>query len=980
MKKACITVFFLAALIVSMFAGCQQQSSDSESEALRIGVTAGTIFDQYAKQEYPDGQIQYFNAVNDLPVALKSHKIDLYIDDEPTARLYSTKYTNQEITRRLVDDNYALIFPLDNTPLRDQFNEFLEGIRDNGTLSKLNDIYFGNEEEKKAVDMSGLTGENGTVNAFIAGTTAPFDYVQDGKYTGFEVAIMTAFCREYGYGLHIENTNFSGVITAVSAGKADIGAACISITEERKRSMLFSEPIYYGGIVQVENKKTNGVLSVTDLAGRSVGVQNGSIAVEDLRTFLPDSDLKLYDSITQMAEALEDGDISAYAEDEPMARLLIERYPSQKILTGLSEDSYAFAFPLDKPQSILLRALFNDFLQEIATDGTLNAIDDIWFGQDKEDQSVDFSDLPAVNGTLHLAISTEVGAPFAFKENGKYLGYDIDLAVRFCRKCGYGLEITDHTLSDMFAVLEAGECDMACSGIFAREERKEKMLFSDPVYDGGVAVVTKRPSQEPDQEEILCTEDLSGGNIGVLAGTIFDQTARKYIYDCAVKYYNSGNDLADALKDGMVDAYITDEPIARCLNREYNNQHTLTFLTMDSYGIVLPKRLSRSADLLKQLNDFLQASHENGVTKEIDGIWFGTDWDAQTVDMDDLTGENGTLSLAVCTNVGEPFCYRKDDRIVGYDIDLIVRFCREYGYGLRVTDYTFADMLSAVSSGKCDLAASGITITEARKGAMFITEPIYNGGSVLVVPTVSGGQGTGKLVQRIWKSFSNTFIEENRWQLFLSGIGVTLLVALLSVLFGTALGFLLYLLAFRTASRMQRVLDGAGYIIEKSPVVVILMILYYIVFGKAGISGITVSIIGLSVLFANSVIRLLRMGVSSVSKGQQEAALALGYSERSAFVHIVLPQAVQRVLPGYQSAIVSLIKDTAIVGYIAVQDLTRVSDIIRSRTYEAFFPLIVSAIIYVLIAVLLITIVKKIQIRMEPRKRKEEDILKGIVR
>ena len=162
------------------------------------------------------------------------------------------------------------------------------------------------------------------------------------------------------------------------------------------------------------------------------------------------------------------------------------------------------------------------------------------------------------------------------------------------------------------------------------------------------------------------------------------------------------------------------------------------------------------------------------------------------------------------------------------------------------------------------------------------------------------------------------------------------------------------------------------------PVVVILMILYYIVFSKIELNSAIVSVIGLSLLFANSITGLLKMGTASIDKGQMEAALALGYTKNQAFTKIILPQVIINVFSGYKSSIVSLIKDSSIVGYIAVQDLTKVSDIVRSLTYEPFFSLFATAIIYFLIASLLIFLVNKIDIKINPKNRKEKDILKEI--
>ena len=120
------------------------------------------------------------------------------------------------------------------------------------------------------------------------------------------------------------------------------------------------------------------------------------------------------------------------------------------------------------------------------------------------------------------------------------------------------------------------------------------------------------------------------------------------------------------------------------------------------------------------------------------------------------------------------------------------------------------------------------------------------------------------------------------------------------------------------------------------------------------------------------------MGVGTVDRGQYEAAYALGHTNRHTFFRIILPQALPHIMPAYKGEIVGLIKATAIVGYIAVQDLTKMGDIVRSRTYEAFFPLIAITIIYFALESLLGFLIGRIRIRIDPKRRTPGRILKGV--
>ncbi len=160
--------------------------------------------------------------------------------------------------------------------------------------------------------------------------------------------------------------------------------------------------------------------------------------------------------------------------------------------------------------------------------------------------------------------------------------------------------------------------------------------------------------------------------------------------------------------------------------------------------------------------------------------------------------------------------------------------------------------------------------------------------------------------------------------------------------------------------------------------VVLLMILYYVIFGNVSISGVAIAVIGFTLTFGAAVFGLLRMGVGAVDNGQYEAANALGYSDNQTFFKIILPQALPHVMPTYRGQIVDLLKATAIVGYIAVQDVTKIGDIVRSRTYEAFFPLIALTVIYFVLEGLLGFAVSRISLNFDPKRRTPAEILKGV--
>jgi len=199
-------------------------------------------------------------------------------------------------------------------------------------------------------------------------------------------------------------------------------------------------------------------------------------------------------------------------------------------------------------------------------------------------------------------------------------------------------------------------------------------------------------------------------------------------------------------------------------------------------------------------------------------------------------------------------------------------------------------------------------------------------------------------------SFYNNLIAEDRYRMILDGLKVTLLITFCAAIFGTLLGGLV---CWMRMSRRKWVSTTAKVYIDimrGTPVLVLLMLMYYVVMAPVNATGIVVAIITFAMNMAAYVSEMLRTAIEGIDRGQTEAGLALGYTRRQTFFKIVLPQVVKAVMPVYQGEVISLLKGTSIVGYIAVADMTRASDLIRSRTFDAFFPLIVTAIIYFLIA------------------------------
>ena len=223
----------------------------------------------------------------------------------------------------------------------------------------------------------------------------------------------------------------------------------------------------------------------------------------------------------------------------------------------------------------------------------------------------------------------------------------------------------------------------------------------------------------------------------------------------------------------------------------------------------------------------------------------------------------------------------------------------------------------------------------------------------------------GNLKERIILNF----ITSQRWKYILDGLGVTLQVTFFSVLMGIALGFLIAMVrSTHDKTGKLKVLNFLCQVyltvIRGTPVVVQLLIIYFVIFGSMDINKVLVAVLAFGINSAAYVAEIFRSGIMSIDKGQFEAGRSLGFNYVQTMIHIIMPQAFKNVLPALGNEFIVLLKETSISGYIALQDLTKGGDIIRSRTYDAFMPLITVAAIYLIMVMIFSKLVEALERRL----------------
>lgn len=218
-------------------------------------------------------------------------------------------------------------------------------------------------------------------------------------------------------------------------------------------------------------------------------------------------------------------------------------------------------------------------------------------------------------------------------------------------------------------------------------------------------------------------------------------------------------------------------------------------------------------------------------------------------------------------------------------------------------------------------------------------------------------------------SFYQNFIEDDRWKYITDGLFNTLRITFFAVLIGIFLGFLIAVVR-STYDKTHKlgVLNALCKVyltvIRGTPVLVQLLIIYFVVFGSAKIDKTLVAVIAFGINSGAYVAEIFRSGIMSIDNGQFEAGRSLGFNYSQTMFYIVMPQAFKNVLPALGNEFIGLLKETSVAGYIAIQDLTKGADIIRSRTYSAFMPLIAAALIYLVLVMVFTFFVQKLERRL----------------
>ena len=445
----------------------------------------------------------------------------------------------------------------------------------------------------------------------------------------------------------------------------------------------------------------------------------------------------------------------------------------------------------------------------------------------------------------------------------------------------------------------------------------------------------KNEVKEPHSEA-----ELSGLTIATSNGTYY-QIKFSQREDVNLYVANIETDAIQAVRQGKADVYVSDE----VLLTEEDQQRLgmkMAFRGEECFDVAFALKKGNT-ELMAQLNAFLATAPLNDIIDhwihggpEVPEPPYEIDPNAEPLHC--VTGANITPISFLCD----------EGEWKGIDPDILRRFAHSQGRQFEMSYQDLGAAIIGLSTGQADIVSANLIITDERKKSVDFSNSYYKCHPGYFVADKSKGGGMAYL-----ERLKMNLIAENRWRLITDGLAVTLIITICSILLGSLLG--VGVCACRRSKRkwLRKSADIYSAFINGIPTLVLLLIMFYVVFASSGLNAIVVAIITFSLCFASSSGAIFDNAISSVPIGQTEAGLSLGFTPYKTFTGIVFPQAVCKGINLYIGECIALLKNTSIVGYIAIQDITRASDLIRSRTFDALVPLLIVTILYFVLAWLL---------------------------
>ncbi|MRR53330.1 MAG: transporter substrate-binding domain-containing protein [Deltaproteobacteria bacterium] len=731
------------------------------------------------------------------------------------------------------------------------------------------------------------------------------------------------------------------------------------------------------------SKNEKVITSFADAQNAKIGVMTGTTGEKIAKERFPKAEVKSFDDIMDAVAAMKSGQLDAIVTSYPLALQVSKKNSELRRLPEPLENEDS-AIAIKKGNDQLLAAV-DRIIAELKSNGTLESMKKRWFKEDLTPYQEPDIPLPTEGKVLKVGVSA-TREPFSFVDkDGRVTGHDGELARIVAAKLQRPVEFLNMKFMALIPALQSGKVDLIITGMTATDERRKTVDFTQPYFANAQVMIVKKtgdgkPAAAPTpainlnkNDAITKLDQLDGTRICVMPGSAGDLAARKRFPKANFQVLATSADAGLAVMTNKADAFVFDKGVLLNL-AEKNQDLVILDEPVDKLEVAAAIKKGNTA-LQSDLNRVLSDLEQEGVLQQLKLKWIDSKY-AVTPQLapTSATGGKGVLKMGTCADF-EPFSFLSNGRFTGLDIELGRLVGGRLGKKIEVVNMNFEALIPALQSGKIDFALSNFNVTDERKKLILYSIPyLENDISALVrrAPLSNPAESAPpSFISSIANSFHSNIIQEKRYLLLWNGLQTTVIISILATIFGTLLGSLVCFMRMSKQTLLNIPAKIYISILRGTPVLVLLMLIFYVVFASVNISPVLVAVIAFGMNFAAYSAEIFRTGIEGVDKGQSEAGISLGFTKVATFLNIVLPQTVRRILPVYKGEFISLVKMTSIVGYIAVQDLTKASDIIRSRTFDAFFPLVMVAILYFLISWVLMQFLEYLERRTDPRLQRK---------
>ena len=483
-------------------------------------------------------------------------------------------------------------------------------------------------------------------------------------------------------------------------------------------------------------------------------------------------------------------------------------------------------------------------------------------------------------------------------------------------------------------------------------------------------------SERKNLPDIHTISDLCGHRIVCMEGTVFPALIKEddRLRDAEIVYTASNTSSLGQLLGGKADAMACDYFVAaRLLEKNKELKMLPEHLSEEGFVIIFPKESPLSGEFNPVIEEFLQ----DGTIEALEKKWMGDDPSVRVPEeIPAAAGEKGTL-LCIVNGETEPLNYTDENgTLQGFEIDLVNRIAAKLGVQVEYRISEFADLIPSVEAGEADFSVTGISATKERAERVDFSVPYFDNDAVLLVKEKDYGYNIPFMVDAFRQSFRRTVIDNGRWVEILEGVGTTIVIAILTIIFGSLLGGSLFLWEY--SGKPSSVVVGWFYdFMTFMPISTWLLAVYYVFFNGSSSANFKAALCALTVSFAYLFLDCAEKSYAKLGQDEKDAAVSMGYGHYQALFLLYIPHLFPEFLSLFRFSVITHIQNTALVEMISVMDIQAVSDLIAAETFEPVFPILLTTVTYILLGVIGSSILMNLDVSVG-REKTEEEIMARI--